>query len=205
MQVRFDSAAEAILSETNPNAFRGLSSELCATLETSNPDRWLDLYTRAGTLQLKAEFAKLIWLFFREQEEREKGFFFVLDVLNLQLSDARLRTILKNHPLLSPFNLNSAECDVVVAVLLGFLEEHPPTDWNAVGERYGYQYISELPNNEFAARLLTVLYEYPATSRETKKRIDSQRDLAVLYTIVDHDHYYFDLRTINDYLNQRIY
>jgi len=165
----------------------------------------LNLYERSGTLEAKVEFAELTWLFFREREEPEKGFFFLLDILTQQLGDARLRAILKQHPLLSPFNLTSAECDVIVAVLLSFLEEHPPTNWNEVGEIYSDEYLSESPNNQFAARLLVVLHESPATSRGAKKQIDSQRDLAVVNTIVDHDHYYFRLRTINDYLTRRIY
>jgi len=171
----------------------------------SNPDRLLKLYQQAKNLKTKAKFAESIWFFFKREKEREKSFFFLLDVINLQLEDAQLRSILKQHPLLSPFNLTTAECDLVVAVLLGFLEEHPPTDWNVVGEKYSYEFISEVPNNEFAARLLTVLYEYPATSRRAKEDIDSQRNLAVFYTMVDYDHYYFDLRTINDYLNYYIH
>lgn len=202
---RFNAAVDALANETDEDAIRHLISELYRVSNAGSPERMLDLYTRARTPYAKGEFAMMVWLSFRDNHgEREKGFYVMLDYLySRQIGNDSIRAILKKYPLLpARFTLTSAECEAVVTAMLDFLKENPATEWGDYDD-----YVNNLVKVRFedtdrgcAARLLSVLYNYPATSRSAKERLRQQEDLIVTYHVSDYDHWGYSPMTLDHYL-----
>jgi hypothetical protein len=176
-----------------------LLSDFALNQSHRKPERLISLYTQIKSRKVKHVIALWIGSF-----HKKKGLILLVDNLYSQqiIGNASIRTILEKYPLFADVNLEPAECDEIISVLLDFLDIPCPE----INDFDDYlEFIDDLINREKAARILVVLNEYYNTSMKSIMMIQNKGDLIATYELFDAAtaNGIFAPVAINDYLSGR--
>lgn len=178
MEKIFDAVGDAILNTKGEIPFF-LISGLMSSYDQRTPENLIRLYSRAETREAKSELADIIGSFYKK-----KGLLALVDNLYSQqiIGNDSISALLKKHSLLADISLKPDECDVIISVMLDFLETSGPKIDSSDDE---IKFKVDIINRTSAARILVVLNKYPKTSKESRARIRSMGDMIVTYRCAD--------------------
>ena len=193
----FDAIGDVIVDAEGQKPF-WLDGALMGSRDENAPERLIRLYTRSRTREAKAVLASWIGSFYKAA-----GLLVLVDNLYSQniIGNDNIRAILEKHTLFEDISLEPDDCDVLVSAVLDFLAIPGPLIGTPEDEK---KYAIESINRTSGARILVFLNEYLKTSKESKARIQSKKNLIVTYHCADRMHDDFVEIPLSRYLSGEI-